>query len=80
MHSWQFQGARKRILIGLVVLLAFWLAYKLLYPLAFQWYVGESNPRLHYATSQEVSPEQFESIAAALDQGGAPSQGRGVGL
>ena len=61
-----FRSAAKRMVIGLVVLLAIWLAYKLVYPPAFQWYVGESNPKLHYANSQAVSPAEFESIAASL--------------
>jgi len=60
------RAARKRLLIGLAVLLSLWAAYQFLYPVLFQWYVGESNPRLNYAGSQEVSPEEFETLARSL--------------
>ncbi len=59
-------GLRRWLAIGLAVLVVLWLAYRWAYPLLFQYYVGESNPKLTYASSREVSPEEFESIANSL--------------
>jgi hypothetical protein len=44
------------------------LIFKVLYPLAFERYVGESNPKLVYASSQLKTLEEFEAIARELTQ------------
>lgn len=60
--------------IGLAVVTVLWLAYTLLYPVLFQYYVGETNPKLTYASSREVSPEEFELIARSLTQAARQSK------
>jgi len=63
-----FNRGGKRLLIAAAVVLILWLAYQLIYPVLFQAYVGESNPELHFSSSQAVTPEAFEALARSLTQ------------
>ncbi|MFD2111577.1 nitrite reductase [Thiorhodococcus fuscus] len=60
--------ARRRLLIVALVLIALTLAYKLLYPLMFESYVGETNARLTYDSSKTLTDAEFEALATDLSR------------
>ncbi len=58
----------RRITIGVMSVLVVTLIYKVLYPLAFEFYVGKTNAPLTYSSSQELTPEAFELLAQELSR------------
>ncbi|EGV31977.1 hypothetical protein ThidrDRAFT_1551 [Thiorhodococcus drewsii AZ1] len=60
--------ARRRLLIVALVLIALTLAYKRLYPLMFESYVGETNARLTYDSSKTLTDAEFEALATDLSR------------
>ncbi len=57
----------RRLFIGLAVgLLVLYALYKLVYPVAFDAYVGKSNAPLTYANSQPITRAQLDAMAAEL--------------
>ncbi|NEV62523.1 multiheme c-type cytochrome [Thiorhodococcus minor] len=54
---------RRRIFTAAMALLALTLAYKLLYPIVFDAYVGKTNAQLTYESSKPLTNAQFEALA-----------------
>ncbi|WP_043752561.1 nitrite reductase [Imhoffiella purpurea] len=60
--------AGRRLLIAVLVLIGLTLAYKLLYPLMFESYVGKTNAPLTYDSSKRLTDAEFEALAADLSR------------
>lgn len=60
--------AQRRVAGVALVLLGLALAYKLLYPLMFESYVGKTNAPLTYDTSKTLTEAEFEALAADLSK------------
>ncbi|WPL14096.1 MULTISPECIES: cytochrome c3 family protein [Thiorhodovibrio] len=60
--------SKRRFLIIGGLLLAVILAYKFLYPLFFDAYVGKTNAPLSYSSSQELTDLEFEVLARELSE------------
>ncbi len=57
---------RRRLIRWALVLVALVAAYKFIYPIAFEAYVGKTNAPLTYESSRELTPAEFEALAAEL--------------
>jgi len=64
-HIPQSRLARQLIYLGLAVLMLV-LLYKVIYPMLFDAYVGETNAKLEFSTSKELTETQFEALAREL--------------
>nr|WP_041447099.1 multiheme c-type cytochrome [Thiocystis violascens] len=58
--------AKRRLIVTALVLIGLTVAYKVLYPLAFESYVGKTNAPLTYASSTALTKTEFEALAQEL--------------
>jgi hypothetical protein len=56
----------RRLIVTAIVLIVLTFAYKVIYPLAFESYVGKTNAQLTYDSSKELSKAAFETLAQEL--------------
>jgi hypothetical protein len=63
---WLTQKTPRWLIILVSCLLTLGVVYKIIYPVVFDWYVGKTNAPLTYASSQEVTPAEFELLAQNL--------------
>ena len=59
---------KRRLIVGAGVLVALALAYRFLYPVFFDAYVGKTNAPLTYESSQRLSDDEFEALAQSLSE------------
>ncbi len=57
---------QRRLIVIAVVLTVLIIAYKVIYPLAFESYVGKTNALLTYDSSRELTKTQFDALAQEL--------------
>jgi hypothetical protein len=57
-----------RLILGAGVLVVLALAYRVLYPVLFETYVGKTNAPLTYESSRRVTEAEFESLAWSLSE------------
>ncbi|MBV5310977.1 hypothetical protein, partial [Chromatium okenii] len=56
----------RRLIVIILVLLTLIFIYKVIYPLAFDAYVGKVNAPLTYSSSRELTSAEFEVLANEL--------------
>lgn len=64
--AFSLSKGKRQLLIAALILLGAVILYKLVYPLVFDAYIGRTNGHLTYASSQSVTADEFEALAAEL--------------
>ena len=59
---------KRRLIVGAGVLVVLALAYRFLYPVFFDAYVGKTNAPLTYESSQTLTEAEFEALAQSLSE------------
>ncbi|MGQ9659322.1 MAG: cytochrome c3 family protein [Thermochromatium sp.] len=59
---------KRRLIIGAGVLLLLALVFRVLYPVAFEAYVGKTNAPLVYESSRRLTEAEFEALARSLSE------------
>jgi hypothetical protein len=59
---------KRRLIVGAGVLVVLALAYRFLYPVFFDAYVGKTNAPLTYESSQPLTDAEFEALAQSLSE------------